>query len=1053
MPTLFLSYRRADSPDTVKLVYERLKARLPRWDIFYDHKSIPLGEVFPERLKREVTSADVVLVVVGPKWLQLLRERQSQPIDRVREEVRFALQAGHTVIPVGIVNAGIPSEGDLTDFPDLQPLSIRNGRPIRPEPDFDSDIERLAVFLDQQAPHEVVGTVLAGRYKVVREIGDGGMGVVYVAEQLQPKRTVAVKLIKPGMDSKEVLARFDAERQALAVMDHPNIAKVLDAGTAASGRPFFVMEYVKGSPITEFCDAKRLAPTERLALFQKVCHAVQHAHQKGIIHRDIKPSNVLVELVDGRPEPKVIDFGLAKALGFKLTDKTLVSETGRTVGTLLYSSPEQAAGRTHEIDTRTDIYSLGALLYELLAGAPPFTEDQLQKIGDDAMKRAIIETEPSKPSKNLSSSNSLPSIAANRQFDPARLTRLVRGDLDWIVMKSLEKEPNRRYATATSLADDIGHYLHDEPISAGKPSTLYRVRKFARRNRVTVLAGSAIFIVLVAGIIGTSLGYVAAKAAERRAQDEAAAKETARAAAEEQRKRAEAATATAQQRFQLALDAFNQMVFGIQNKLENHPGTQDLRKDILENARNGLKKLLKETEKQGNPDQTLVWTYFRMGDVEQVLGHTLAAQEEYQTGHDLALKLAEADPSNARAQRDLSVSYNKLGDMTLRLGQTKAALNFYEKSLAVRRRLAEADPKNAQAQRDLSISYTNLGDATLRLGQTKASLDFYEKSLAVCRRLAEADPKNAQAQRDLSISYTNLGNVTLRLGQTQAALDFYEKSLAVDQRLAEADPKNAEAQRGLSVSYNKLGNVTLQLGQTKAALDFYEKSLAVDQRLAEADPKNAQAQRDLSISYCMLGNVTLRLGQTQAALDFYEKSLAADQRLAEADPKNAQAQRDLSVSYNKLGDMTLRLGQTKASLDFYEKSLAVDQRLAEADPKNAQAQRDLSVSYNKLGSVTLQLGQTKAALGFYEKSLAVRQRLAQADPKNAEAQRDLLVSYCNIGWVSDKASDFTSAIEWYRKAAGVAKHVEKPELFESDVDWINKRIATCEAALNKAERP
>jgi hypothetical protein len=394
MSKLFFSYRRDDCPDTVKLLYERLAARLRGWQLFFDHKSIAPGEAFPERLIREAKSADVVLAVIGPRWLPILRERPKTGHDHVREEVGLALESGHTVIPVTVSNASVPTDTDLSDFPDLVPLAARNARPIRPEPDFDGDLERLAAYLDQLAPCEVVGTILGGKYKIVREIGEGGMGVVYVAEQVQPKRAVAVKLIKPGMGSKEVLARFDAERQALAVMDHPNIAKVLDAGVATSGRPFFVMEYVKGEPITDFSDAKKLTPKERLSLFQKVCLAVQHAHQKGIIHRDIKPTNVLVEVHEGQPEPKVIDFGLAKALGGKLTDKTLVSEIGRVVGTLLYSSPEQAAGRTAEIDTRSDIYSLGALLYELLAGTPPFTEEQLKQIGDDAMKRAIQDYEP-----------------------------------------------------------------------------------------------------------------------------------------------------------------------------------------------------------------------------------------------------------------------------------------------------------------------------------------------------------------------------------------------------------------------------------------------------------------------------------------------------------------------------------------------------------------------------------------------------------------------------------------------------------------------------------
>jgi aminoglycoside phosphotransferase (APT) family kinase protein len=439
MPSLFISYRRGDSPDTVKLLHERLKRRLPRWELFYDHQSIPLGEPFPERLRATVTSATVVLVIIGPKWLEILQERKGAAVDHVRTEIRLALEAGTNLVPILVGRSALPTEAELAEFPDLQPLLSRNGRRVRPDPDFDSDLEPIIAYLQQLDADEGISATLADKYTLTAEIGHGGMGIVYRAEQKQPvKRTVAVKLIKPGMDSRDVLARFDAERQALAVMDHPNIAKVHDAGVTASGRPFFVMEYVKGVPITQYCDEKKLTPQERLQLFIDVCNAVQHAHQKGIIHRDLKPSNVLVTVADGKPIAKVIDFGLAKALGQKLTEQTLYTGLDTRVGTLEYSAPEQAAGRSFDMDTRSDIYSLGVLLYELLTGAPPFTHAELLKIGEEEMRRVIREDEPTRPSKKLSSSGELPAIAAKRHLEPAKLTRLVQGDLDWIVMKCLE---------------------------------------------------------------------------------------------------------------------------------------------------------------------------------------------------------------------------------------------------------------------------------------------------------------------------------------------------------------------------------------------------------------------------------------------------------------------------------------------------------------------------------------------------------------------------------------------------------------------------------------
>jgi serine/threonine protein kinase len=365
------------------------------------------------------------------------------------------------------------------------------------------------------------GTVI-GLYKLLEEIGEGGMGTVWMAQQTEPvKRLVAVKLIKPGMDTRQVLARFEAERQALALMDHPNIARVLDGGTTSAGRPYFVMDLVKGMPITRYCDEHRLTPRQRLELFLPVCQAVQHAHQKGIIHRDLKPSNVLAALSDDRAVPKVIDFGVAKATGQLLTEKTLVTGFGAIVGTLEYMSPEQAESSQLDIDTRSDIYSLGVLLYELLTGSPPFTRKELAKAGMLEMLRVIREQEPSKPSTKLSTADGLPTLAANRGTEPTKLTKLVRGELDWIVMKALEKDRSRRYETANGFGMDIQRYLADEPVQACPPSVGYRCRKFVRRNKGPVVAATLVLVALVSGIIGTSWQAVRAEQARQAEQERA----------------------------------------------------------------------------------------------------------------------------------------------------------------------------------------------------------------------------------------------------------------------------------------------------------------------------------------------------------------------------------------------------------------------------------------------------------------------------------------------------------------------------------------------------
>jgi serine/threonine protein kinase len=389
---------------------------------------------------------------------------------------------------------------------------------------------RAGAFLERPAAHVVAthdelpavspGTLM-GPYQLLEQLREGGFGVVFLAEQTQPvRRQVALKILKPGMDTRQVVARFEAERQALALMDHPNIAHVFDGGEKASGRPYFVMELVRGIPITDFCDENHLPVHTRMELFITACQAIQHAHHKGIIHRGIKPSNVLVTRNDGTPVVKVIDFGVAKALGQQLREKSLFTNYAQIIGTPLYMSPEQAELSGRDIDTRADIYALGVLLYELLTGTTPFEQERLRMVGCDEFRRIIREEEPPRPSTRVSTlGQAATTVSTQRQSDPQRLSRLFRGELDWIVMKALEKDRNRRYETASALVADVQRYLADEPVLAGPPSLRYRLGKFLRKHRGPVLAASVILLLLVGGMIGTTLGFLRAERLRQTAEE------------------------------------------------------------------------------------------------------------------------------------------------------------------------------------------------------------------------------------------------------------------------------------------------------------------------------------------------------------------------------------------------------------------------------------------------------------------------------------------------------------------------------------------------------
>ncbi len=695
---------------------------------------------------------------------------------------------------------------------------------------------------------------LLGAYKLLEPIGEGGFGTVWVAEQQRPlRRRVALKILKPGMDSRQVLARFEAERQALAIMDHPNIATVHDGGVSVSGRPFFVMELVKGVPITEFCDQQHLPPRERLDLFLQVCHAVQHAHQKGIIHRDLKPSNILVAMHDTRPVVKVIDFGIAKALGQELTDQTLFTGLAQMIGTPLYMSPEQAGQSSLDVDTRSDIYSLGVLLYELLTGATPFARERFKEAAYDEIRRIIREEEPPKPSTRLSESkDSLPSISALRDTAPDRLTKLVRGELDWIVMKALEKDRSRRYETANGFALDVQRYLANEPVLACPPSTAYRLRKFVRRHRGSVTAASLILITLTGGIVGTTIAMARAGEARR---SEAARAETERKAKE----------------FAILRDSETKAIIQFFEKkvfFAARPDGQEggLGHDVT--LRRAIEAALPQIESEF-PEAPLIQArlHLTMAQTFHYLGEPGTAGELFRRAASLFER--ELGPLH----QDTLLSRNGVALSWQALGRYEEAISLHQEILALRKSKVDPDP-------DTLITMNNLGGVLINQGRYAEALPLFEEVLA----MPDGDRAIvASAKANMAACHTGLSH------HAEAARLREEVREALSEELGPGNQATISNLVGLSESY-------VALGRYAEALTLCEEAVAGCRvRLPPGHPLTSQALGSLAGIRHLNGDYTTAVRLNEEALSLQQINPGSSHPLAITTMSN------LARSYSALG--------------------------------------------------------------------------------------------------------------------------------------------------------
>jgi serine/threonine protein kinase/tetratricopeptide (TPR) repeat protein len=759
----------------------------------------------------------------------------------------------------------------------------------------------------------VPGRVIGGRYTLLEILGEGGMGTVYKAEQSQPvRRQVALKLIKLGMDSRTVLARFDAERQALAMMDHPNIARVYDGGATDANQPFFVMEFVQGIPITDYCDQHRLSVDSRLQLFVAVCQAVQHAHQKGIIHRDIKPSNVMVTEVDGRPTPKVIDFGVAKATESTLTNQTL-GDTSAIVGTPTYMSPEQADPSTQDIDTRTDIYALGVILYELLAGSPPLDATQFKRGALLEMLRMVREVEPAKPSTKVSTADALPSIAANRGIDPERLKRELRGDLDWIVMKALEKDRTRRYETANGLGADVLRHLASEPVLAAPPSRSYWLRKFVRRHRAAVIAASLVFLALLAGVTGTTWGLFLAR---RSAEAERLATQKALAAAKEEKKAKETAEAV--------LGFVEGKIFAAARPKDFGGG---LGYDVK--LADAVQAALPSIE-NGFPDKPLTEARLRMtiGTSFVYLGKHEIAAGQFEAALSLYSRhLGPDHPDTIRSMDKLANSYSMLG-------READTLKLREEALALRKaKLGPDHPDTIRSMIDLMNCYG-------MLGRHDDARKLTEEMLALTEaRLGPDFPKTIDNMFDLASKY-------VLVGRQADAIKLFEEALALSKTTLGLDhPDTICIMYNLAINYESVRRHAV-------ACKLYEETLALTKaRFGPDHMDTINRMSDLANSYVPLGRHT-------DAVKLYEETLALEKaKLGPDHPNTLSSREELAMCYRRLGRHT-------DAVKLYEEALALSKaRLGPDHPNTLRRMNYLTDSY-------LAAGRTPEGQTLLEKSSA-----------------------------------------------------------------------------------
>jgi eukaryotic-like serine/threonine-protein kinase len=853
-------------------------------------------------------------------------------------------------------------------------------------------------FFEESESDNEIGKHI-GPYRITEVIGQGGMGIVYCAirDDDEYRKQVALKVVKHGLDTRHIISRFRQERQILASLDHTNIARLLDGGTSEEGFPYFVMEYIDGHPITQYCAAKHLQLSERLKLFQQVCAAVQYAHQKLVIHRDIKPSNILVA-EDGTP--KLLDFGIAKLLnpdsGSQLPTETM---TFLRLMTPDYASPEQVRGLP--ISTTTDVYSLGAVLYELLTGQ---RAHQFKSYTPTEIERVICFSEAERPS-----------AAAKRSIDsPARMSHLLSGDVDNIVLMAMRKEPERRYQSAGQFSEDIARYLLGRPVIARSDTILYRAGKFVRRHKLGVLA---MLLVISSLIGGLAVSIYQARRAERR--------------------------------FEQVRKLANTFLFDFHDSIKDLPGSTKAREMVVRTALDYLDSLAREAKSDPSLQLEVAEAYRKVGDVQgdprgPNLGQTAEAMKSYRKSLALSEDLATSDPDNLQLQCALANCFYKVGDMQVETGDIRGGMAALRSGI---RSAEKAYSMQSGNQTDLLLLIRTqrlLGDAELKLRDPGAALRSQTRALKLSQEMVTKFPSDF-SQHHFALTLIRLGEAQAESGDLIAAIGSYTKVKEIRQELVQRHPLDTAYQREWRLVHTWLGNFsggldTFNIGDKKAALDYHRKALSIAEELSADDPKNAMFQHDLSLCYAKLGE-TLSESDPADAVDFYQKAIAINDRLLAVSPSEFRFLSRRALYSRGIAVPLRNIGSSRTAIENLNQSLETLDMMLTMNPDNAEAHASVFASRMVLAETLLSAKDLAGALENYRVANRIAETSLAASPSDLYAMWRLADSYQGLGRyylaVSQSQAPESQRIESWRNA-----RISFQKSYEIWNNWTQHAIST-----------